>query len=373
MSEIQQRYLAYSAAVAALLQTVYIVSEVTLGGSVSSFEKGQVYIGTLLLLVIGGIFLWQHKKELPYVLKKHGVSLTIGTLLFISILFPWNNTKIAIVSDVLAISVWAFLLKNEKIGKYIREVYCSGLVLLVLLGLWQVISGSVFSSTLLGMAGKNVADSGVAVLQFNDVRILRAYGFLEHPNNFGAYALLLWLFAQTESLGTRRNMFRWLAIVGIIISMSRTTALSWILAGGSWWIAVVVAAVLLIRYKDYFFEESGAERVEQLRQWATMYKTFAWEGTGVGNYARYVREYMQVKQGYAVQLIHNTFLLVLSEWGIARVLTIYAVLRKKIAVSSLKFFIIPLPMLLFDHFLYATHSGRLWWFGFIAYWYIKKN
>ena len=373
MSEIQQRYLAYCAGIAALLQTVYIVSEVAVGGSISSFEKGQVYIGTLMLLVIGAIFLGEYKKELPYILKKHCISLSIGGLLFISTLFPWSNTKIAIVSDIAALSVWAFLLKNEKIRKYIQEIYCGGLVLLILLGLWQVITGSIFSSTLLGMAGKNVSDLGVAVLQFDNLRILRAYGFLEHPNNFGAYALLLWLFSCIEISEIKRRIFQWVAIVGIVISMSRTAALSWILAGGSWWIAITVAAVLLIRYKDYFFEESSGERIEQFKQWAAMYKTFAWEGTGVGNYARYVREYMEVKQGYAVQLIHNSFLLILSEWGIVRVMTMYAVLRKKISVSSLNFFIIPLPMLLFDHFLYATHSGRLWWFGFIVYWYTKKN
>jgi hypothetical protein len=373
MSETSQRYLGYAAAIASLLQTVYIVNEVVIGGTNSQFEKGQIYVGTLLLLLIGSVLLYQHKKELPYVYSKHSVSLGIGVVLFVSIIFPWSNVKIALLSDGLALMIWAYILRNEKIRKYVVEVYCWGLVGLVFLGLWQVISGTVSSSTILGMAGKKVNDQGVAVLQFNGARILRAYGFLEHPNNFGAYAVSLWLFAQIETVITRKNIFRSVAILGIVISMSRTTALSWILAGGAWWVVVIVGVVWLIRYKDYFFEESSADRIEQFKQWATMYKTFAWEGTGVGNYARYVREYMQVKQGYSVQLIHNTFLLVLSEWGIVRVLTIYATLRKKIDIHSLAFFIIPLPMLLFDHFLYATHSGRLWWFGFIAYWYIKKN
>ena len=367
MSETQQRFLTYGAAIAALIQTVYIVSEVIVGTSVSQFEKGQIYIGTIVLLVIGSFFLYKKQNEWVYGAKKHKVTVIVGTALLFSMVFPWSAPKIALLTDILAMGMWILLLQNEKIRNHFVKVYRWGLCMLVGLGLVQVITGSVTSATWLGIAGKESVDVGVAVVQFGEMRMLRAYGFLEHPNNFGAYALLLWLLSLSM-VGRKKIFFLTIAVVGMIISLSRTTVLSWIIAGGAWWMLGVGAIVMVVRFKDYFLETSVSERITQLQQWGEMYRTFAWKGTGIGNYADYVRRYFDIKEGYAVQLVHNAILLVLSEVGLIRVGIGYAILRKKIDVSALRFFVIPLPMLLFDHFLYATHSGRFWWLGFVAFW-----
>lgn len=372
MSEIQQRFLTYGAALAALLQTVYIVSDVVIGTSVSQFEKGQIYGGTVYLIVTGIVLLIAKKDAWIYGAKKNKGTLLLGALLVISLCFPWTQSKLAIMSDVVAVGLWIFLLREEKMRAHFVTVYRWGLCVLVGMGLLQVLTGTVIGSTLWGIAEKNSAEAGVAVVQFNEMRILRAYGFLEHPNNFGAYALLLWMLSRSL-LGRKKTVFLSVAVVGIVISLSRTTILSWMIVGGMWWIVGVGALVVVVRFKDYFLETSIGERITQLQQWSEMYKTFAWEGTGVGNYATYVRHYFGVTQGYAVHVVHNTVLLVLSEVGLIKVIAGYAILRKKIEVSALRFFIIPLPMLLFDHFLYATHSGRLWWIGFAVFWYHKKN
>lgn len=372
MSETQQRFLTYGAALAALLQTVYLISEPIIGTSVSQFEKGQLYLGTIALVVMGAIVLYQKRSEWLYGAKKNKTSLIAGAILLGSLGIPWSAPKIALLSDMVAVGMWVLLLRDEKIRTPFIKVYRWGLCVLVGMGLVQVMTGSVMNATWLGMAGKESVDVGVAVVQFGEMRILRAYGFLEHPNNFGAYALLLWLLSRSVG-GRKKNVLQVIAVVGLVISLSRTAVLSWIIAGGAWWMLGIGAMVVAVRFKDYFLETSIGERLTQLQQWGEMYRTFAWEGTGIGNYAGYVRQYFDVKEGYAVQLVHNTLLLVLSEVGLVRVALGYAILRKKIDVSALRFFIIPLPILLFDHFLYATHSGRLWWIGFVAFWYTKKN
>ena len=67
----------------------------------------------------------------------------------------------------------------------IAIAFLAGLVIPIMLGWYQVATGTSPSSTLLGLASHEATALGASVVETQGERLLRAYGSLSHSNDFG--------------------------------------------------------------------------------------------------------------------------------------------------------------------------------------------
>lgn len=100
-----------------------------------------------------------------------------------------------------------------------RWVLTSGLVVVSVIAITQVQMQGATGSSLLSFLGEfdiSPEKTGVSVLTAGEIRWLRPYGLLPHPNNLGAYlsvALLItasWLFVENSVL-------RWCGTIGLVV------------------------------------------------------------------------------------------------------------------------------------------------------------
>lgn len=121
------------------------------------------------------------------------------------------------------------------------------------LAIWQYFTGSVFGSTWLGMAAHLSEELGVAVVEHDDVRILRAYGGFPHPNILGGWmaiglvaVLQLASWAKTKWHALAWSLCAGLCSIALVISYSRS---AWVAAVVGL-IAVGAHAVRPVRHAD---------------------------------------------------------------------------------------------------------------------------
>jgi O-antigen ligase len=113
--------------------------------------------------------------------------------------------------------------------KPVLVAFLLGLIIPIALGWFQVLTGGSSESTLLGIADKDAQTLGVAVVETDDGRTLRAYGTFPHPNIFGGYLAvgviaLAWLTRFAKSKREIALMLVGSAVLGstLIVTFSRS-------------------------------------------------------------------------------------------------------------------------------------------------------
>jgi len=92
-----------------------------------------------------------------------------------------------VIHVVSAVMLFSLLIDERTSIRQVLTIFLAGLTVSILVGWFQVLSGSSPDSSLLGIAAKDVATLGVAVVESGDERLMRAYGTFPHPNIFGGY------------------------------------------------------------------------------------------------------------------------------------------------------------------------------------------
>jgi hypothetical protein len=329
-------------------QTRYIFWRPWVGTTESEFGTMSLYATMILGVIAAALFALDdyRKKGGACLLWKMSIA---GVLIFIAAGVLWLQTYPS------ATHAWALnavcaaclgflaynLAKHNK--KRALQVIFLGLVPPLLLGVWQMCAGFSPGSSILGLAARNAAQLGDAVLVVGKTRILRMYGTFPHPNIFGtALALSSAATIAMTTISKKKTHILILAVacMGIALCISRSAALAIVCALLVWftrethykkttlvliaaiapfvWIMQFVAPNLLaIRGASAVELHSVSERVEQMAVWKDVMNHGGILGTGIYKYPEALAERAETFQAaWAYQPVHNVFLLLLAELGV---------------------------------------------------------
>ncbi|MBU1130789.1 O-antigen ligase family protein [Patescibacteria group bacterium] len=268
----------------------------------------------------------------------------------------------------------------------------------------------------LGMSWLDPTETGASVIEFLDMRWLRAYGSLPHPNILAGFLVICLLLViinlwrhdhkvtNIKEVGARRgahllNSFYWLSAViiflGLLVTFSRGAWLAFIIcfaSGFIYWLVkksriiiklnitlliifCLTFAFVWVSYPTQLFttrfnpearleKKSMEQRTAGYQQALILLKENSVLGLGINNYTLALYQKDSRWPGYAYQPVHDAGLLTLVELGIPSlllfVMIIISALKKKSEYILLLLAILILG--LFDHYLRSFYFGiMLWW------------
>src|SRR3989344_9044672 len=192
--------IAWRVAVLALpWQTRWIVETPTIAGS--PWEQGTIaiyasWIPLVLVILIG---LWNKKAPRPttYDPSVHSGQALRPTYFFAIAIIALITTSLFTSSPIATLLWWTHVLllalfawtlwRKEVTRAEISAWVVMALVPHELLGIWQFLEQSVHGSTLLGIADQRAWVRGTSVVEYGEIRLLRAYGGFSPPNEFGGW------------------------------------------------------------------------------------------------------------------------------------------------------------------------------------------
>ncbi len=224
-------------------------------------------------------------------------------------------------------------------------VLLASFIPVLLLGVWQMIAGWSPASTFFGLASRNAAHLGDAIITVHGDRILRMYGSFPHPNIFGVAIALV--FGALATSSSRHKMapsslqitILITSILLVLFCISRSAALAMACASIAayavsrqhkkilllafllpvlvWSLQFISPSILALRGQSFTEQQSIAERVEQMSTWwQVMYRDGLF-GTGLYEYPQAVAQVQGASlPAWAYQPMHNVFLLILAEVGV---------------------------------------------------------
>ncbi len=385
-------------------QTQWILSESVINGGVSEYGKLSIYAVEFLIVVV---LLLRGRVRLVFGSEKIVRRLYfIFAVCFFSLTtsFVFNISLFQIGHVLIAGIAFMVLLDERTEIKKVLYAFLFGLVLPSVLGWYQFIVGGNGASTLFGVAEKQVVTQGVAVVETQAGRSLRAYGTFSHPNIFGGYLaigilFLGWLvkfikdkrqiilagaltvlFSSTLILTFSRSA--WLALTVslfvVILQMlfykkiPPKKAYSIIALG----VLTIVLSVMVL-FPKVFSRFQPSLRVEAISieerfsqydyidEMVTLQPLF---GVGPGNYVFALTIFLIEKPVWEYQPIHNSILLMISEIGfLGFIIVLYffqalyrqfkKVYKKPAGIFFVCFSFAFLILAAFDHYLWSSWSG----------------
>lgn len=220
-----------------------------------------------------------------------------------------------------------------------------------LLAIIQFLTQHIFENKWLGLAIHNAGDLGAGVVGLDNARWLRAYGSLGGPNPLGIYlaiALVLGLVIYLR-LGNTKNRIllsigqiiilgglifsfsrgAWLAgVLGVvfIILLERKNVINLKLISHQIFYYLLLSFLFLIIFFPLFFTRFTATgklenfslnaRRTQYVEWQQVYLSHPVFGVGPGNYFPVLIEQNSGRYLSTLHPIHNSYLLLLAEFGI---------------------------------------------------------
>lgn len=305
---------------------------------------------------------------------------------------------------VLAYLIWVSALRLAPL----LTAFVLGVASTSILGVWQVLTQTSFSSSWLGIALHEAGQSGVSVVETSSGRYLRAYGTLPHPNVLGGYAaagLVACLALFSEAKRHRRLLLFLTAVISValVLTFSRSAWIATLFAMGLAFtlpnavdkstrlglrpivtcIILCVASVAFIcapliaprlTAQGRLETKSIDERVSSLTQGYELLSSNLATGVGVGNYlpAAFM-ELGPAGDPFSVQPPHFTPLLIgveLGFFGLAILLGfIFAwwfkavwLMRRTGSASAAIIATLPVVVILvsvFDHYPYDIFAGTM--------------
>ena len=243
-----------------------------------------------------------------------------------------------------------FKLQSLKIKKYLVWIIPCWIGVESLLGLSQIVKGGSLQGMWywLGERRFTITTIGVAQMAVFNEGLIRAYGTFSHPNSMAGFllvGLLLW-----KRFSKNKNVVywivSWLAVVGIIISGSRTVwgllvlviiynlqtsifklkkFVGYGLVGMG--VFTLILGIIGINYRTSDFvggwdTDSLAKRVSLNVVAFKMWQDNFMLGVGAGNFVAKLPEYQHDSQFYWLQPVHNIFLLAGTEWGMLGIIVL---------------------------------------------------
>jgi O-antigen ligase len=403
------------------IQTSYIVRESFIGGGKWQYGTILFYLTDLLLIFLFILSILSFRKNLSFSLKRKRSPLIAIIFWFILFSFAsvfWSPDKeLALYSFIKLISAIAifFIVINIKINwKKVFLVLLFSALIQSSLGLYQFLNQDTFNNSYLGLSEYSPGELGVSVIETPGRRWLRAYGGFTHPNILGGYLAItllmsLYFYSKRKIHSFKDLLLNILILIslnilfaGLIVSFSRSAWLIFILSFISFFIfsllkkkklitlnlIKILSLFLMISFlfyslAPYLFKtrlglisrletKSIEERIDYTTQAKSLIKDNLFFGTGIGNYTLANHEKLNNNQpAWYYQPVHNVYLLILAELGLVglilflfiAVYPFFIFIKKKffnlkniiLFLSFLSLFII----MLFDHYLWTSHFGLL--------------
>ncbi len=400
-------------------QTRLIWHDAALNGFTWEYGRFSLYATQIILwLVLFGYFFWLVKSKKFF----HGGGFNLKSqpaliywLIFLFVLICGLSVFWSL-SDSLAYYRWlvlaqatatmSMLLVFSFDYKKIAIAFVLSGVCQSLFAIWQFFSQLVPASKWLGLALHIPSMSGAIVLQTDSGRWLRAYGSFPHPNILGGFLnisfwFLLYLAYQAKTVKQRLFILFSLVLIisGLFFSFSRSAWISFVFGFILFFIWVVIKnnreirnvffkiallVILLSLALGLVFSEAFLSRVSGdqdlkaasitsrivfLNQAKTLIGDSPFLGNGIGNYTLGVFQKINPAwAGYLYQPVHNVYVLILAEVGLAGFLPFFSFLvllflasTKKISqVENIIFLVCLISILvigLFDHYFWTIETG----------------
>jgi len=234
--------------------------------------------------------------------------------------------------------IWGVFLvlkdNKELVKKYLKYIIPFWIILQSGLGLMQVVKGGSIQGLFywLGERRFNLNTIGVAKISILGEEFMRAYGTFSHPNSLAGFLLVVLELWKDNKKNLWYWIVRWFGILGIIICASRTAIL-----------------LLPIYFWPVFLIFSGwdslslTKRMQLNVEAIKMIFHHPLFGVGLNNYLVNSRYY---------QPVHNIYLLILSQFGLASLFFV-----RKIRLN--KIWIIIMLTGLVDHY-WVTLPQNFW-------------
>ncbi len=381
------------------------------------WEYGRLGLyGSMILLALAVIFfIFNNRKELHF--SKHKfLYFVFAYSIIIGFLSPIPIVSFFYLLVIYLAILFAHLARFIPKFFILRLFLLSGLIQAVL-AIQQALGQGIGANKWLGLAEHLPGTLGTAVVEFADLRILRAYGALPHPNILGGFlfvaifiGIYLWLHLYRQAKEDhwskkflKKHVWELLFVifslsictVGLLATFSRSAVLG--LAAGLLsvflinifkrdWIVVNVivkyVAVFILAMLAFNLWFPGAwtarlnidGRLEQqsIQQRAQTYQQFYmgdWKqvlfGQGMGMNTQVAYQQNQAQPIYTVQPIHNVFMLALAEVGLIGALILLNIVRlvikeaDKVDIMATSLLLGLIVIGLFDHYLWTTWTGWL--------------
>lgn len=385
-------------------QTQMILTTATVSGEPSAYGVFGIYV--VEAMIVFAFFLRGRRHTVPQIRRINQAFYFFLATAFFSLGFTqveWVGW-FQMVHLVSAAMFFSLLTDDRTRIHQVLALFLLGLIVPVLFGWYQVLHGSSPASTLFGMGSKDAATPGVAVVESETSRLLRAYGTFPHPNVFGGYiafgiVALAWL---SRFMRSRRQLAGALfasVLLGatFIVTFSRSAWLSllvaclFLIAFMLWQrripprraipvMALGLASILstIIVFHSQVFSRfdpsqrleviSIEERASQYQMFGEVFATAPLFGVGPSAYT-FILE--RLDPGYPVwsyQPIHNMYLLILAELGLIGILALgYSIftinpfanasLREAGTLFACAIGILLFVIGLFDHYLWTLWPG----------------
>lgn len=403
-------------------QTIYITREVFLNGAKLQYVTLGFFATEILLWICILLFAFSYIKQIREFKPKITFTLSsdrifiASLLLFVLYCFAsiiWSTDRQVTLQQsehILEAFLLFFILFLAQIDRIqAAKCFIAGAVLQSILGIYQFLTQSTFSFKWLGLVAHPVQELGTSVvIGEGGWRVLRAYGAFSHPNVFGGFLVIsiiltvfillrekknnflkLALFLQLTALFFTFSRAAWIVTVLFFVGnfffqhkffiLIRSERCGWISISKKTYIFIFVFVSLLtalywplintrISHNSRLEILSTQERVIGYKEAIQIWKTSPWLGVGAGNYTLASYKLNPNQAGYAYQPVHNVPLLFLSEFGIIGFILFFGIgvtfYRVGIQASVKKYqtlFFIGIFLLfsLFDHYLYSSYLGLL--------------
>jgi hypothetical protein len=414
-----------AAAVAVLsLQTRFIWFLPEHLGHPIEYGTGSVYLFDVFLLcffIHWGIFYSVHRQnpeqtqhvEFSYSVRRILILLSY-VLIFAGITLIWaDNVQSGFIFWCRLLAGFAFLvaiLAHTHKKMLLLYSFLAGATLQAWWSIGQFFMQFQPANKYLGVSVLDPAERGVSVIEYfkyipqlQEVvghRVLRAYGGLPHPNVLGGFMLItlvlaIYLYYQTEQ--KKAQLFLLIAqistFLALLVSFSRSAWLAGVIVLSyviftlkkqaifnkiTLYLSAILLVISLLLWPLFATRlgfatqtDSSLTRLEQLsleergnliHDWRTITQKSPFLGTGIGNYIPALQQEYPGRPWYALQPVHNVFLLILAEFGLFGMVFLFfagvgyilylknAALHKKLLILAI--FIITL----FDHYWYTLHA-----------------
>jgi len=338
------------------------------------------------LLWLGLLITWIIRKIIDKKLKIGVGFLGILTGIFVLINVLVAENKGVAVYSWFRIGQWfwfyQYCVKNKmKVREILGAVIPWWVVGESLLGLAQMAKGGSLNGLWwwLGERRFNFSTIGVAQMSVWGQGILRAYGTFSHPNSLAGFLMIvlgLWVGPNPSALRAspldkgafkKRSIFwwtvAWLAVLGIILSGSRTIwllTLVLMIVGFlkvfkgklgikkiTGYLMIILGLFLLVlgminvnyQVRDFlggWDSDSLTKRVSLNAAAIKMWRENLMVGVGAGNFIPRLPEYQSENQFFWLQPVHNIFLLIGSEVGMLGLIILIWLLKDLCEKKSLK-------------------------------------
>lgn len=399
-------------------QTRFIYKDVLLDAQIWQYGRLSLYFSLIFLLSAVLFFAQQHHEQWALSRNKWWYILFLYSLLLVFI-HPWPILGLYYLFVIVVSFLFIFLAQYVQKKHILWALVCSGLGQGIL-AIYQSISQYIPASKWFGLSEQLAKNSGVSVLEFADMRILRAYGLFPHPNILGGFlvlAILAGLYLWQE-IYKRSDKFNWqinkikkyclslaflvLSLVlmsfGLLASFSRSALLALFLVLLFIFIFslikkeqlttlifvkyAVLFLVVLVVFNLYYpglwasrFDFANRLENKSIQERQLSYGQLNWgkssevifgHGLGLNTYWAYHKN-KPLTVG-EVQPIHNWYLLALAEFGLFGVFIFLFLLYLYLKDSFIKnknnvwfwsFALLLFLLGLFDHYLWTSWSGWL--------------